>query len=130
MTDPEYALIQINCSQLEGNRRVVNWQPRSGSNGRALMECATFREWLADRGCRFDHHEHHKRGQAQTMVIDATNGIAAAEWDRKRLPTTIIQRSSLRDLMNDTIPPRTIIGLSAAMAGLIDKNGLVPITSA
>jgi hypothetical protein len=32
------------------------------------MESATFRKWLADRGCRFDHHEHHQRGEGQTMV--------------------------------------------------------------
>ena len=37
-------------------------------NGGALMESATFRKWLADRGCRFDHHEHQQRGKGQMMV--------------------------------------------------------------
>ena len=32
------------------------------------MESATFRKWLADRGCRFDHNEHEKRGKGQMMV--------------------------------------------------------------
>jgi hypothetical protein len=32
------------------------------------MESATFRRWLVDRGCRFDHHEHHQRGKGQMMV--------------------------------------------------------------
>jgi hypothetical protein len=33
-----------------------------------MMESATFRKWLADRGCRFDHHEHQRRGKGQMMV--------------------------------------------------------------
>jgi hypothetical protein len=32
------------------------------------MESATFRKWLADRGCRFDHG-HEKRREGQVMVI-------------------------------------------------------------
>ena len=32
------------------------------------MESATFRKWLAEQGCRFDHHEHQKRGEGQVMV--------------------------------------------------------------
>jgi hypothetical protein len=32
------------------------------------MESATFRKWLADRGCRFDHHEHQQRVKGQMMV--------------------------------------------------------------
>ena len=32
------------------------------------MESATFRSWLAERGCRFDHHEHHDRGEGHVMV--------------------------------------------------------------
>jgi hypothetical protein len=33
------------------------------------MESATFRNWLAARGCRFDHHrEHRGQGQASVMV--------------------------------------------------------------
>jgi hypothetical protein len=32
------------------------------------MESATFRKWLAERGCRFDHHEHQERGEGQVMV--------------------------------------------------------------
>jgi hypothetical protein len=26
------------------------------------MESATFRKWLAEQGCRFDRHEHHRHG--------------------------------------------------------------------
>ena len=32
------------------------------------MESATFRNWLAERGCRFDHREHHERGEGHAMV--------------------------------------------------------------
>lgn len=32
------------------------------------MESATFRTWLADRGCRFDHHEE-KRGEGHVIVV-------------------------------------------------------------
>jgi hypothetical protein len=32
------------------------------------MESAPFRNWLADRGCRFDHG-HEKRGEGPVMVI-------------------------------------------------------------
>ena len=32
------------------------------------MESATFRKWLANRGCRFDHG-HEKRGDGPVMVI-------------------------------------------------------------
>jgi hypothetical protein len=32
------------------------------------MESATFRQWLAERGCRFDRHEHHERGKGQVLV--------------------------------------------------------------
>lgn len=32
------------------------------------MESATFRKWLAERGCRFDHHEE-KRGDGPVVVM-------------------------------------------------------------
>ena len=32
------------------------------------MESATFRKWLAEQGCRFNHHEHQERGEGQVMV--------------------------------------------------------------
>ena len=32
------------------------------------MESLTFRNWLAERGCHFDHHEHHERGEGHVMV--------------------------------------------------------------
>ena len=32
------------------------------------MESATFRNWLAERGCRFDHYEHYDRGEGHVMV--------------------------------------------------------------
>ena len=31
------------------------------------MESSTFRKWLAERGCQFDHHEH-QRGDGPVMV--------------------------------------------------------------
>ena len=32
------------------------------------MESATFRQWLAQQGCRFDRHEHQGRGEGHVMV--------------------------------------------------------------
>jgi hypothetical protein len=32
------------------------------------MQSATFRKWLAERGCRFDQHEHNQRGEGQVVV--------------------------------------------------------------
>jgi hypothetical protein len=32
------------------------------------VESATFRRWLADRGCRFDRHEHEQRGEGHILV--------------------------------------------------------------
>ena len=36
--------------------------------GNPNMESATFRKWLADRGCRFDH-ENEKRGEGPVKVV-------------------------------------------------------------
>ncbi len=41
------------------------------------MESATFRKWLAEHGCRFDHHEHHQRGEGQMMVTVHREGRKA-----------------------------------------------------
>jgi hypothetical protein len=38
------------------------------------MESATFRKWLAERGCRFDSHEHEKRGEGQAKITVHLNG--------------------------------------------------------
>ena len=40
------------------------------------MESATFRKWLAERGCRFDHHEE-KRGDGQVTVTVHREGRKA-----------------------------------------------------
>ena len=40
------------------------------------MESATFRNWLAERGCRFDHHRGH-RGQGQASVTIHREGRTA-----------------------------------------------------
>lgn len=32
------------------------------------MDSATFRSWLAEQGCRFDHHEHQERGKGHVTV--------------------------------------------------------------
>ena len=31
------------------------------------MESATFRKWLAEKGCRFDHQEHQVRGEGPVI---------------------------------------------------------------
>jgi hypothetical protein len=40
------------------------------------MESATFRKWLAERGCRFDQHEE-KRGDGQVIVTVHREGRKA-----------------------------------------------------
>ena len=40
------------------------------------MESATFRKWLAERGCRFDHHEE-KRGDGLVTVTVHREGRKA-----------------------------------------------------
>ena len=37
-------------------------------HGNEVMENATFRKWLAEHGCRFDQHEHEKRGEGRDIV--------------------------------------------------------------
>jgi hypothetical protein len=32
------------------------------------MQSATFRKWLAERGCRFDQHEHERRGEGAVLM--------------------------------------------------------------
>jgi hypothetical protein len=41
------------------------------------MESATFRKWLAEQGCRFDHHEHEERGEGHVMVTVHREGRKA-----------------------------------------------------
>ena len=41
------------------------------------MESATFRKWLAEHGCRFDRHEHEKRGEGEVIVTVHREGRKA-----------------------------------------------------
>jgi hypothetical protein len=41
------------------------------------MQSATFRKWLADHGCRFDRHEHHKRAGGHAVVTVHRDGRTA-----------------------------------------------------
>ena len=41
------------------------------------MESATFRKWLAEQGCRFDHYEHRQRHEGQVMVTVHREGRKA-----------------------------------------------------
>ena len=41
------------------------------------MESETFRKWLAEHGCRFDQHEHEKRGEGQVIVTVHRQGRKA-----------------------------------------------------
>jgi hypothetical protein len=45
--------------------------------GSKAMESATFRKWLTERGCRFDRHEHEKRGEGQVIVTVHREGRKA-----------------------------------------------------
>jgi hypothetical protein len=52
---------------LPSERSSVERGPGRSRKGRAIMESATFRKWLADRGCRFDQHQQH-RHEGSVMV--------------------------------------------------------------
>ena len=41
------------------------------------MESAAFRKWLAERGCRFDRHEHEQRHQGHVVVTVHREGRKA-----------------------------------------------------
>jgi len=41
------------------------------------MNSATFRKWLEEHGCRFDHYEHVQRGQGHVMVTVHREGRQA-----------------------------------------------------
>jgi hypothetical protein len=38
------------------------------------MQTATFRKWLAERGCRFDRHEHQDREHGHSVVTVHRHG--------------------------------------------------------
>src|SRR5262245_48725263 len=63
------------------------------------MESATFRKWLADRGCRFDHG-HEKRGEGPVMVIVHHEGRKAEVplADLARSSTLALYAASARNL--------------------------------
>jgi hypothetical protein len=44
--------------------------------GNDAMDSETFRTWLAERGCRFDHHQE-QRGQGQAVVTVHHEGRTA-----------------------------------------------------
>jgi mRNA interferase HicA len=59
----------VKPSQLDAIKNLIH--------GNKAMESATFRKWLAEHGCRFDRHEHEKRGEGQVMVTVHREGRKA-----------------------------------------------------
>ena len=58
------------------------------------MESATFRKWLADRGCRFDHG-HEKRGEGPAMVTvhhEGRNAEVPLGGSRKMIDPRVVRR--------------------------------------
>ena len=56
------------CSEELANLRRALCGLRHVMNRSTTMESATFRKWLAEQGCRFDHHEHEQRGKGHVVV--------------------------------------------------------------
>ena len=56
---------------------------------KSAMESATFRKWLAEHGCRFDRHEHERRGEGEVIVT------VHREAERQRFPLEARTRSSM-----------------------------------
>ena len=64
-------------------------------NRSAVMESATFRKWLSEKGCRFDHHEHEERGEGQVMVTvhrEGRTSQAPLGGSRKELDPRDVRR--------------------------------------
>jgi hypothetical protein len=58
------------------------------------MESTTFRKWLADRGCRFDHG-HEKRGEGPVLVMVHHEGRTAEVLlggSRQKLDPRVVRR--------------------------------------
>jgi hypothetical protein len=59
------------------------------------MEAATFRKWLSEQGCRFDHRQHEKRAHVPTTVTVHREGRSAElplVGSRKRLDPEEVRR--------------------------------------
>ena len=64
-------------------------------NRSAVMESATFRKWLSEKGCRFDRHEHQERGEGQVMVTvhrEGRTSQAPLGGSRKELDPRDVRR--------------------------------------
>jgi hypothetical protein len=60
------------------------------------MESAVFRKWLAERGCRFDRHEHQRRGEGQAMVTVNREGrrtVVPLGGSRRILDARVVRRA-------------------------------------
>ena len=60
------------------------------------MESATFRKWLEQQGCRFDHHEHQERHEGHVMVTvhrDDRKADVPLGGSRKALDPSIVRRA-------------------------------------
>lgn len=60
------------------------------------MESATFRKWLAEQGCRFDQHVHHKRHEGPVMVTVHREGRKTElplGGSHKALDPRVVQRA-------------------------------------
>jgi hypothetical protein len=60
------------------------------------MQSATFRKWLSERGCRFDHLEHEARGHGPATVTVHREGRSvqlALGGSRKRLDAEEVRRA-------------------------------------
>ncbi len=59
------------------------------------MQSATFRKWLAEQGCTFDQHVHHKRREGPVMVTVRREGRVSEiplGGSRKALDPRVVRR--------------------------------------
>jgi hypothetical protein len=60
------------------------------------MESATFRKWLADRGCTFDRHQRGKGKKHGIVSMTVRNGDRASELpsvgSKKRLDPILVRK--------------------------------------
>jgi len=67
--DPQAKAVRRLADSVRIRSRRDTWEQSNGKR--------TFRKWLTERGCRFDRHEHEKRGEGQVIVTVHREGRRA-----------------------------------------------------
>lgn len=86
------------------------------------MQSATFRKWLAERGCRFDHHEH-KRGEGHVLVTVHHEGRKSEVSLASRAKTSIPETCGVLARNSDSIGLTCLTSEPGVSASPLDSSG-------